>query len=280
MKVKAAPGYTIVEVLIFLLITGFMFATATLAVGGYQRNIQYSQAVRDFELQIKDVINDVRDGYYPDYSGNTCTATGAGGMPVFGAGTASQGSNDACINIGKSVMFNLSGHSEEIGVATVVGRNPGIDADSLSLSLSSLMPTSAYESGVIDLTTYKSIRYGAVVTKIARVNNPSQTYSSLSFISSFTGNAAAVEARKNGTLSIDVYGFRDSSGIDSAGSLVDYKNDIQNLASNGDRNPSDGFFICLSTNNDRRARIIVGVDGVATATKTEFDLPESGGPCP
>lgn len=283
-KGRTASGYTILEVLIFLAISGLLFASAIVAVNGYQRNIQYSQAVRDFEVQIKDVINDVRDGYYPDYDFGTCTV-GADG-PEFSDDPTdpAQGSNSNCINIGKTVMFRLNDRENDIAVGTIVGLNPRIDDDALSLGLTDLKPTMAYEPGdIMDLTTYKPIRFGVEVTKIASVDDPNIQYSSISFISGFTGGTAAVDSRSNGTLSVDVYGYHggSSASIPVSADLTDHKNIIKSFASdtNYDRNPEGGIYICLLTTDNRRARVIIGVDGVTTATKTEYDL-DPGTVCP
>lgn len=61
---KQGRGYTILEVLIFLAISGFMLFAAMIAIGGRQQDIQFAQATRDFENKINDYISDVEVGYF------------------------------------------------------------------------------------------------------------------------------------------------------------------------------------------------------------------------
>jgi type II secretory pathway pseudopilin PulG len=281
MKTRHTEGYTIIEVMIFLAITGLLFASAVVAVGGGQRQAQYSQAVRDFESQIKDVANDVANGFYPTYTVGECLKTGSEDNPQLTldpGGSSMQGANVDCINIGKTLMFNLA--SETFGVGTIVGLNPSITS-STDLSLSNLKPTLAYTEGEgtqIDLTTTKPIRFGAEVTKIGSDSFPDEQYSSISFLTDFNASGAFPRS-DNGTLTTNVYGF--IGNIEDNTSINQYKENIEVLENNSSVrvNPSQGFYVCLRTTDNRIARVIVGVDSVATATKSEFDL-EGGPVCP
>jgi type II secretory pathway pseudopilin PulG len=273
-------GYTIIEVMIFLAITGVLFASAAVAVGGSQRQAQYSQAVRDFETQIKDVANDAKNGFYPVYDKGTCQVNGGTGSIDFInlSDPSTPGSNIECINIGKVLMFNL-GNEDNFGVGVIVGINPSI-GQSVDLSLSALKPTIAYKDGgteQLDLTTVKPIRFGATVTKIGLVSDPAKEYSMISFITDFNSNSVVAE---NGTLTTNVYGIE--GALTNFNSIEGYQGEIETLADGSSAsvvNPNQGFYFCLLTTDNRRARVILGVDGVATATKSEFDLP-AGGVCP
>lgn len=275
-------GYTILEAMIFLAITGVLFTTAAVAVGGSQRQAQYSQAVRDFETQIKDVANDAANGFYPAYERGRCRVNGASGKINFDLSVlGSPGSNIECINIGKTLMFNL-GEADSFTVGTLVGINPPI-GQSADLSLSALKPTIAYKNQgaqQVDLNVSKPIRFGATVTKIGLVSEDSKEYSSLSFITDFNTNSAVSE---NGTLTTNVYGIEGPlDDFDSIDGPSGYQKGIETLGDGSSVvavNPNQGFYICLLTTDNRRARIIIGVDGVVTATKSEFDLPP-GGACP
>jgi type II secretory pathway pseudopilin PulG len=275
-------GYTILEVMIFLATTGVLFASAAVAVGGSQRQAQYSQAVRDFETQIKDVANDAANGFYPAYERGRCRVNGATGKIDFDLSVlGSPGSSTDCINIGKTLMFNL-GEEDSFSVGTLVGINPPI-GQSVDLSLSALRPTIAYKNAgtqQIDLTVRKPIRFGASVTKIGLVGDDSKEYSSLSFITDFNANSVVSE---NGTLTTNVYGIEgDLDDFDSIGGPNSYQSEIETFGDGSSAvtvNPNQGFYICLLTTDNRRARTIIGVDGVVTATKSEFDLPP-GGVCP
>lgn len=278
MRHRRQSGYTVLEVMIFLAITGVMFASAVVAVGGNQENVQYSQAVRDFETQIKDVINDVNDGYYSTYETAQCTREASG--PDIDTGSNEQGTNEDCINIGKTVMFNISSRPDNFAVGTIVGNNPSIAGSALSIDLEDIKPRLALDP--INLTEYKPIRYGARVTKIGSLDFPGVEYSSLSFVNSFdSSNSVTLERRENGVLNTDVYGYRLTGSFADYDDPADHAANIISLgdsSANIDVNPQNGFYLCLAMTNNRLARVFVGVDGVPTATSTEFDL-DPGGEC-
>lgn len=282
MRRQAGFGYTVVEVMIFLMITGFLFGSAALAVRSSQSNVQYSQAVRDFELQLKDVSNDVSNGYYPKYTVGSCEKTsGANPIVVFNTSTTqSPGTNEGCVNVGKIMMFNTNGGVESFGVGTIAGVNPGLGS-SIDLDLPSIKPLLAYAGGgTINLTDNKPIRYDVRVTKIGAVGS-NTTYSSLSFISNLSSSADSIdEQSENGTLAVSILGIPGNLGDNTT--LDDYYDEVESLgnaATTVSINPNEGFYICLITNDERRARVILGIDGVITATRPEFDL-DSGAICP
>lgn len=276
MKRLTQDGYTIIEVMIFLAISGLLFASAVVAVGGGQRQAQYSQAVRDFETQIKDVANDVSNGFYPSYERGRCSVTGSG-INFDNSINGAPGTSDDCVYAGKNLMFNL-GDPDKFGVGILVGVGPRIGQQP-NLSLTALQPTLAYKnqgSNSIDLTTTKPIRFGAQVTKIGLVDDPTRNFSSLAFLTDYNTTS---QIQESGTLSTNVYGI--AGNLDASSDLEDYQDDIENMPVNAALvvNPRNGFYICLKTSDNRYARVILGIDGVITATKSEFDL-VGGAECP
>jgi hypothetical protein len=269
-------GYTILEVSIFLAISGVLFVGAMVAIGGRQQAVQYTQAVRDFELQIRDVANDVSDGYYPDFGDGSCTVSG-GAVTFDLSATSEPGTNPDCIKIGKIMMFNLD--SEEVGLGTIVGVNPGLGEQN-NLSLTALGPTLGYEadaSNTLDMTVYKPIRFGAEVTKIALVSDPSITFSSLSFVSGFSASDSS--RKENGLLATNVYGVKGSLDQTYNNLVPDYADEVEDLSDSTRVEVNKEFYVCLKTTDGKIARVFVGVDGVPTATKTEYDM-NSGSVCP
>lgn len=281
---KAGPsGYTILEVMIFLAITGLLFVSAIVAVGGNQQKVQYSQTVRDFEVQIKDAINDVDDGYYPSYSVGSCHKDIADTTQIVldETTTVAPGTNQDCINIGKIMMFNLASNNGTFGLGTITAVSPTV-GDTIG-SFDQMNPILAYNGivgpGSIDLSTTKPIRYGAVVTKIGDKSNTNNYYDSLSVINNFSSGTSGGEY-KNGVLVSSIYGHI-STGILSLNTVksdfISHITDLTNLP--GEYHVNKEFYICLLTPDDKIARIFVGIGGVPTATSTEYDL-EVGGDCP
>src|ERR1044071_4210461 len=75
-------GYTIVEVMVFLAISGFMFLIAAGFVAGRQSTAEFKQGMNSINDQMRQVINDVGNGFYPSNSDFTCNAV-LPGQPPF-----------------------------------------------------------------------------------------------------------------------------------------------------------------------------------------------------
>ncbi len=122
-------GYTIVEVLIFLAVSGALLASALSLFGGQQRRTQFTQAVRELDSQIQDIINDVSTGFYPNNGSVRCAYDPAGGgLPgsgiklTNGSGTT-QGTNSDCIFVGRVIQFSPQGEGQgAMHIHTVAGQ--------------------------------------------------------------------------------------------------------------------------------------------------------------
>lgn len=118
-------GYTIVETLIFLAVTGMMLASASVFIGGRQNKAQFVNSVRDFETKITDIANDVSTGYYQSRGTLGCSGSSTGPVPDYGSGTT-LGSNNGCIFVGSVVKFGDSAKDKFVqftlaGLRTVDG---------------------------------------------------------------------------------------------------------------------------------------------------------------
>jgi type II secretory pathway pseudopilin PulG len=120
-------GYTIVEVLIFLAVTGALFVAIFPTISGQQRKTEFKQAVKDVETRLQDIMNDVSTGYYPQIGSNyRCSLVG--GHPHFEVnGGSGQGTNEDCIFIGKAIQFgdgpsDTSIDQSKIRIYTIAGR--------------------------------------------------------------------------------------------------------------------------------------------------------------
>lgn len=107
MQGRKQRGFTIVETLIVLAVTGALFLMATLAVNGKQNATQFQQAVNDIQSVLRQNIEEVGAGDYPDTGNFTCDGTT--GTVNIQAGTSKQGSNNGCIFLGKALQFGVSG---------------------------------------------------------------------------------------------------------------------------------------------------------------------------
>lgn len=130
-------GYTIIEVLMFLAVSGGMFFTAMTLVSGQQGKAQFQTAVRDFESRINDIANNVSTGYYVRNNDFRCT-TNASGMPQIDNTAVGLGENGQCIYIGTVLKFGdpTAGDKEVYSILTMAGArtNSGINVANLAQS--------------------------------------------------------------------------------------------------------------------------------------------------
>lgn len=104
-------GFTIVETLIVLAITGALFLSAAIMISGRQAATQFSQGIHDVEAQVRQTMTEVSSGYYPSGQAITCTSTGPNGGPLIrgiGALQNTQGTNKDCIFLGRVIQFAVA----------------------------------------------------------------------------------------------------------------------------------------------------------------------------
>ena len=124
---RMVGGYTVVEVMMFLAVSGGLFIIAMTFIGGRQNQAYFTASVREFQQQIEDVINDVTTGYYPRVS-FSCAYSPASGNPqtangiTFSASTEEQGTRDECTFIGKTIHINMIDKNNFTVIPVAAGR--------------------------------------------------------------------------------------------------------------------------------------------------------------
>lgn len=118
---RGQRGFTIIEVLIVLAVTGLLFASAAILIAGRRQQAEFNQAVGQIQSQIQQVINDVATGYYPNTNSFECSAGPSGPVLTAGGGTE-QGANAGCIFLGKAMQFGVLDTSpEQFSTFTIAG---------------------------------------------------------------------------------------------------------------------------------------------------------------
>jgi type II secretory pathway pseudopilin PulG len=103
---KLAGGFTIVETLIVLAVTGVIFLSAAALISGKEAKAEFTQSVQSIRGQLQQTINEVQTGFYSNPGNFSCTAP-AGGPYTWNAGgpVSGQGANAGCIFLGKAIYF-------------------------------------------------------------------------------------------------------------------------------------------------------------------------------
>lgn len=166
-------GYTIIEVMIFLAISGVMFIIAASFVSGKQAKSEFRQGMNSINTQIQQTINDVSNGFYPSSSNFTCSASAAQGTPItFNTGQAEDESTNpgGCTFMGKVMQFDVgTTSSSSYNIYSIIGRQYQTDNKSLipPASFNDAQPVAATgNSGTPNLTDTNSFEWGLTVDKM------------------------------------------------------------------------------------------------------------------
>lgn len=114
-KNKHMPlGYTIVEVMIVLAISGMMFLIAANFINGKQERASFNEGVNTMASRMQGVIDQVASGKYSD-ADLVC--------PVGGVTASPQGTNSTCVFLGKLIYFGYdpSNHNSSYATFTLAG---------------------------------------------------------------------------------------------------------------------------------------------------------------
>lgn len=144
-KDKQQSGFTIVEVLLFLAITGLLFLIGFWGTGNQVTSVRFTDSMRSLDSFLQQQLSLVATGANPRAAGITCN-TSSGGTPAFGSGSgaATAGEEDDCILLGKFMSFNPD--STQVRTYYVVGKRlpledlPGDDAEAIAASEPVLSP--------------------------------------------------------------------------------------------------------------------------------------------
>ncbi|MCA9347459.1 type II secretion system protein [Candidatus Saccharibacteria bacterium] len=97
-------GFTLMEVMITLAVSGAMLMITVALFSGQQRESQFNQSMRDIESKLQDVINDTATGYFPE---STLSCSANANIPIISSSGpgSEQGTNSACVFLGKAIHF-------------------------------------------------------------------------------------------------------------------------------------------------------------------------------
>lgn len=142
-KSPRPDGFTVVETMIVLAITGLLFASAVLLIGGRQRKTEFAVGVRQIQQSFQQIVNETESGYFPGNANFSCNVNPAGGLSITTSGAREQGSNGDCIFVGKTIVVSGS-HNDTLRVYTMAGRRVvnGKDVEQLQDAQPTVIATS------------------------------------------------------------------------------------------------------------------------------------------
>lgn len=114
-------GYTIVELLIVLAVSGLMFAIAASFVNGKQERTSFQQGSNELVSRLQAVIEQITDGQYTDIPFTCQDPGGALPLQINGTVAPNQGTNPDCVFLGKIVHFSVSGNRNQYETFSLAG---------------------------------------------------------------------------------------------------------------------------------------------------------------
>lgn len=187
-------GYTIVEVLLFLAISSFMFIVAAVFINGKQANAEFRQGINEMNSVLSAVVNDVSNGVYPSSDVTSCVASGAG----LSFSSSTDDASKKCTYIGKMILFTNDSSKYEIN--TVAGRL-AVPSGQLVTSLEAATP-----AVVPSQTEQSSAQWGLTLKKA--VMSDGTAIRGIGFVTSFAKYASGLTS---GAQSIAVYPIKAAS---------------------------------------------------------------------
>lgn len=194
----ADAGFTIVEVLIVLAVTGLMFVSAALLINGRQNKTMFMSAVNDFRQQLQQIINQTQSGYYGGTTINCQSSSTGPNLTV----TSSDGS---CIFLGSVLQFTTG--SGTFKIVPVIG-NRLYNGQEVS-NLSQAYPTAATDAAQTD-----TLEYGLTVASAS----PTNSLAVISSLASYGTCGGASVCLNSGSQSFGLYDGSNLSNLSSAAS--------------------------------------------------------------
>ena len=269
---KSLAGFTIIEVMIFLAVSGGLLISAIATISGQQGRTQFTTGVREFESRIQDLINDVETGYFPSNLQLECRIGGDSGPDFDIDATVSQGTNQECVFLGKALQFykNNEGLIASYRTVNIAGirqaTNPLTGKKEEPDSLEAFKPRAVYKLNAPVALENFEIPFGIAVTKIRYITgfnplNSNSDYEGLAIVPSYTlqNTNNIVSNLGNGRSSIAALdgdpGFNDYYNIEPTGLPAS----IKTLSNASIAAASKGTVICLSDGGGRKAAVAIGV---------------------
>ena len=260
-------GFTIVEVMIVLAVTGALFISAAVAISGRTNKTQFQQAINDVVTSLRQNINSTSIGYYPNTSNFTCKNS-SNTMNII-SGTNKQGTNNDCIFLGKATQFGVTGTDPEqyvtYPIAALRQDSAGDQVhDFNSAKAAAIYPSSA-QSSAPDDSSADRLMYGLTVSKMYYNGNTANSIGAFAIISDVTTYSYSNSKLQSGSQQLMLVPITGSSLNDTKGNAV---NKI-NAALQSPSAATSGIQICFdSGSTDQSGLVTIGGSGGQQLTVT------------
>lgn len=272
-------GYTLLEVMIVLAVSGALMVSALAVISGQRQKTEFNQAIRDIDSQIQDVINDVSTGYYANTGNFSCD--GSSGRPrLQTAASDSSGANRDCIFIGRVMQFGVAGSAgEKFNIFNVVGLRQALSGGALTNSTTvaqarptAMAPATGSSSSYPNSTEKKTLQYGL---SLVSMKVGSQDIGAVGFFGSLVPINSNGGNLLSGAQTVQVVPIPNSSLDTTARAAVDTINAMDTASLN--INPTSGVVLCFQSGGTNQYGLItIGSNARRLTTTTSIQT----GSCP
>jgi type II secretory pathway pseudopilin PulG len=224
---KANWGFTIVETMIVLAVTGGMLIAAVVLIGGRTARTQFMTASNDLKQQLEQVINETASGYFPSQGNFSCTA-GVGSTPTLTNGSQKQGTNGGCIFLGKVVQFGASDVTDRYLTYAIAGNRlqGGTNQEVTTLAQAfpvAIAPGVSNNSSLTGVTVQSPLENGLAAGKIT-YDSGTQTsgFAVLTTLANYSAGGSTCNGVCTGSQGMSLYAIAGTSvGSQTSRSFVD-----------------------------------------------------------
>lgn len=246
---RRVGGYTIIEVMIVLAVSGGLLVSAIVMLGGKQAQTQSSESVHLLDSSLEAMSREVASGFYS--SGISCTAPNIAGPVSLGVG-GTPGGNTGCIFIGRVLNMGPTAGT----YVNIVGRQFKVNTTD---DISNLSEAGA-NTVIQDASPY-SYPYSLTITKIVNKNNTADEYNALAFLIELAGGGSSSNP-VTGSRGIELYGIQGAVAGHTGGAVVNVGGLVK---------LQDGAIICIKTADGKLAEITIGASGNQYSTNVLID---------
>lgn len=270
MKRMPSGGYTIIEVMIFLIVSSALLTSVMAVMSGRQERIRFTQSVESFDQKMRDILNDVSTGYYPSANNVVCTSTVANDVQLS-TGTAEQGTNaqskdSGCVFLGKAIELGAPSPMDYSAYTMVAAKNATGLADA-GTKLLGMSPN----PGIVDR---HRLLADVEIKHVISQTDSTRNIKGISVVSEFSQRSVLDNSVSGNAGKVTLYEVIDDFAA-NAGKASTPGNSRMELA-------TDGLLLCLQQGgNGRKAAIYLGKGGQQLATEVIIDeWPTGPGGCP
>jgi len=256
-RTSRPSGFTIVEVMVVLAVTGALFISAVSLISGRQNRTQFTVAINEVESQTQQVISDVSTGFYPTANNINCSLNAATNTPQFSAGSNQQGTNQDCTFMGKAIQFGIKNTNPEAfwvyslaGLRQIAG---GIDAQTLTQANPKIVTLNP--SNPTDTTTDQEfLRNGLTTGKMTYTNGGvTKDIVAVAFVSDLSPSASGLVS---GAQAVNVLPIVSTTGLTVPTTQATTVASINTNLTSAPINPDGGVSICFLSGSTQQVGII------------------------